>query len=347
VLQYILKRLMFMVPTLAGIMIISFGVIKMAPGDPAAMRYGSAGEAASGLRERKGVQQAEAEFRKRWLLDEPLHIQFWAFIKRLATADLRYLRNSQPIWRDLGERLIVSMKLNLVVFALIYLLAVPTGIYSAAFPRSWLDRALTMGLFILYSLPNFWVAELLRIYLCDPELSWRFPVEGLHDDRFERLTGVWRHFEEFASWERFKDYVWHVTLPIVCLTYGGLAYISRQMRAGMLEVIRQDYIRTARAKGCSQARTILVHALRNGLFPIITLFASLLPFLVGGSVIIEFVFNIPGMGLYAYKNVLAREYDVVMATLMLSAGMTLLGLLLSDIMYVLVDPRVSFEGARK
>lgn len=345
-LQYIAKRLLIMIPTLVGIMVISFGVIKMAPGDPAAMRYGSAGEAASGLRERKGVQQAEAAFRQRWLLDEPLYVQFWGFTKRLATFDLKYLRNSQSIWKDLGERLLVSLKLNLVVFALIYLLAIPAGIYSAAFPRSWLDRSLTLGLFLLYSLPNFWVAELLRIWLCDPERAWRFPVEGLSDDRLPPLTGWWAYFSEVHSWERFKDYVWHVTLPIICLTYGGLAYISRQMRAGMLEVIKQDYIRTAQAKGCSKWRTILIHALRNGLFPIITLFASLLPFLVGGSVIIEFVFNIPGMGLYAFENVQAREYDVVMATLMLSAVMTLLGLLVSDILYVLVDPRVSFEGGR-
>lgn len=346
-LKYIAKRLLIMIPTLVGIMIVSFAVIKMAPGDPAAMRYGSAGEAASGLRDRKGIQQAEAAFRQRWLLDKPLHVQFGAFLKRLATADLRYLRNSQPIWTDLGERLIVSAKLNLFVFALIYLLAIPTGIYSAAYPRSALDIGLTVFLFVLYSLPNFWVAEMLRIWLCDPQGAIRFPVAGLYDDRFDALPGWWRHFQEFYSWERFKDYLWHVTLPILCLTYGGLAYISRQMRAGMLDVIRQDYIRTAQAKGCSKARTILVHALRNGLFPIITLFASLLPFLVGGSVIIEFIFKIPGMGLYAYENVLAREYDVVMATLMLSAVMTLLGILASDIMYALVDPRVTFEGDGK
>lgn len=345
--QYILKRLLIMIPTMFGIMVISFGVIKLAPGDPAAMRYGSSGEAASGLRERKGIEQAEAAFRRRWKLDEPLYVQFGAFLERLATADLRYLRNSQRIWTDLGERLLVSVKLNLVVFALIYLLAVPTGIFSAAYPRSWLDHLLTVGLFVLYSLPNFWVAELLRIWLCHPDDPYRFPVSGLYDDRFPPLTGFWHYFQELHSWERFKDYVWHVTLPIVCLSYSGLAYISRQMRAGMLEVIRQDYIRTAQAKGCSKARTILVHALRNGLFPIITLFASLLPFLVGGSVIIEFVFNIPGMGLYSYEQVMAREYDAVMATLMLSAIMTLLGLLASDIMYVLVDPRVSFEGGRK
>ena len=129
------------------------------------------------------------------------------------------------------------------------------------------------------------------------------------------------------------------------MTYAGLAYISRQMRAGMLEVIRQDYIRTAEAKGCGKTRVVLVHALRNSLFPIITLLASLLPFLVGGSVIIEFVFNIQGMGLKSYEAILRREYDFVMITLMLSAVLTLVGILISDILYVLVNPRVSVPTA--
>ena len=135
-------------------------------------------------------------------------------------------------------------------------------------------------------------------------------------------------------------------LPVACLTYGGLAYVSRQMRAGMLEVIRQDYIRTAEAKGCGRGRVILVHALRNGLFPIITLLASLLPFLVGGSVIIEVIFNIPGMGWLQFKSIGEREYDIVMVTLMLSAVMTLAGVLISDILYVVVNPRVSFEDSK-
>jgi peptide/nickel transport system permease protein len=139
------------------------------------------------------------------------------------------------------------------------------------------------------------------------------------------------------------DMAWHVVLPICCLTYGGLAYISRQMRAGMLEVIRQDYIRTAKAKGASKRRIILVHALRNSLFPIITLFASLLPFLIGGSVIIEYIFNIPGMGRFAFEGVMRREYDVVMATLTMSAILTLSGILISDILYVIVNPQVTFE----
>ena len=146
-----------------------------------------------------------------------------------------------------------------------------------------------------------------------------------------------------TRFEQFADYGKHIVLPVLCLTYGGLAYVSRQMRAGMLEVIRQDYIRTAEAKGCSKSRVILVHALRNSLFPIITLLASLLPFLVGGSVIIEVIFNIHGMGLLSYEGVLRREYDLVMTTLMLSAILTLVGILVSDILYVVVNPRVSFD----
>jgi peptide/nickel transport system permease protein len=162
------------------------------------------------------------------------------------------------------------------------------------------------------------------------------PIMGLHTSGATDLT----------AWGRFLDYVRHVVLPVGCLTYGGLAYISRQMRSGMLEVIRQDYIRTAEAKGCSKSRVILVHALRNSLFPIITLLASLLPFLVGGSVIIEYIFNIPGMGKLSFECILRREYDFVMTTLLLSAVLTLIGILVSDVLYVLVNPRVSFESER-
>ncbi len=322
-----------MVPTLFGIIVLSFGVIHLAPGDPAAQRYGAMGQAAGSLNAEKGTQAFEQAFRERYHLDKPLPVQFGYFLKRLFTGQLRYLQQDKPIQEDLLRHLWVSVKINLIVFLLIYLFAIPIGIYSAAFPRSFLDRSSTVILFVLYSLPSFWVAELLRIWLCHPDSIIRFPVSGLAS----------RGAEEFSWWQQQKDYFWHVTLPVLCLTYGGLAYISRQMRAGMLEVIRQDYIRTAEAKGCSKARTILVHALRNGLFPIITLFASLLPFLIGGSVIIEYVFDIPGMGKYAYDGVLRREYDVVMATLTLSAVMTLLGILISDILYVLVNPQVTFE----
>lgn len=332
-LQYIVKRLLLMVPTLFGIMVISFLVIQLAPGDPAAQRFGGLGQATSGLDAERGTEAAIRRFRQKYHLDEPIYVQFGYFLKRFATRDLIYFQQEKPIWDDLMRHLWVTIRIELIVFALIYLFAVPIGIHSAAYSRTWLDRAMTVGLFVLYSLPPFWVAEILRIWFSDRQQTIWFPIMDLHSPGYEQMS----------AWERFTDYLHHITLPVICLTYGGIAYISRQMRAGMLEVVRQDYIRTARAKGCGQARVILVHALRNGLFPIITLLASLLPLLIGGSVIIEFIFNIQGMGWYAYEGVLRREYDQVMATLTLSAVMTLVGILVSDVLYVLVNPQVTFE----
>jgi peptide/nickel transport system permease protein len=341
-LGYIAKRLLMMIPTFLGIIVVSFFVIRFAPGDPASLKFGGAAQASTGLDAQRGTEAAEREFRKKYHFDKPLVVQFGYFLKRLATFDLIRFQSRQPIWKDLSAALQITILINLVVFVLIYLCAVPTGIVSAAFPKSIADHVSTLLLFMLYSLPSFWVAELLRILVISD--GWRtigltpplLPILGLRSGNFEHLNVA----------EKFYDYAIHLVLPIVCLTYGGVAYISRQMRAGMLEVIRQDYIRTAYAKGASKARVILVHALRNSLFPIITLLANLLPFLVSGSVIIEVIFQIPGMGWLAYQAVLEREYDLVMTTLLLSAVLTLLGILLSDILYALVDPRVSFEGRR-
>jgi peptide/nickel transport system permease protein len=333
VLQYIVKRLLLMIPTLAGIIFVSFLVIKSAPGDPTAQKFGNLGQTGGGLDAQRGTEDAIKEFRKRWKLDEPLHVQFGYFLKRLYHFDLQYILRSGRIWPDLKRKLLVTVQLNSIVFVLIYLIAIPLGILSAAWPRGWLDKISTVGLFILYSLPSFWVAELLRMNLSDKSQAIWFPILGLHSDNYESLT----------AWGKFVDYLHHIVLPVACMTYGGLAYLSRQMRAGMLEVIHQDYIRTAEAKGVGEWRIILVHALRNGLFPVITLFASLLPFLIGGSVIIETIFQIDGMGYYTLENIFLREYDVVMATLILSAIMTLIGILISDILYVLVNPQVTFE----
>ena len=325
---YLLKRLLLMIPTLFGILIVSFLVIRLAPGDPASQKFGGVGQASAGVNAERGTEAAEKRFRERFGFDKPLYVQFGLFLKRLVTADMIFFQTEQRIWKELWEAMQVTILLNLIVFVLIYVAAVPLGIFSASYPNSLLDRTTTLGLFIMYSLPSFWVAEMLRM-----QFSGWLPIMGLKSQNFDQMS----------LGEQFFDYLRHIVLPVICLTYGGLAYVSRQMRAGMLEVIRQDYIRTAEAKGAGKARVILVHALRNSLFPIITLFASLLPFLVGGSVIIEVVFNIHGMGLLSYEGVLRREYDLVMTTLMLSAVLTLIGILISDILYVVVNPRVTFE----
>ncbi|MFN0197472.1 MAG: ABC transporter permease [Planctomycetaceae bacterium] len=332
--QYLVKRLLFMIPTIIGILIISFLVVKMAPGDPASQKFGGVGQATAGLNAERGTEQAEERFRKKFHLDKPLHVQFGYFLQRLVKLDMIYFQQEKSIWPDLMDALKVTLVLNVIVFVLIYAIAVPLGIFSAAASHSPADRGLTVILFILYSLPSFWVAEMLRIWFGDRSQSIWFPIMGLHGVEAESLSG----------WGWLKDYLHHIFLPVFCMTYGGLAYISRQMRVGMLEVIRQDYIRTAEAKGAGKMRVILVHALRNSLFPIITLFASLLPFLVSGSVIIETIFNIPGMGRMAFDGVLRREYDVVMTTLLMSAILTLFGILISDLLYVIVNPQVTYES---
>lgn len=337
--QYILKRILLMIPTIVGILAISFLIIHLAPGDPASHKFGGAGQGSSGVDAQRGTEAAEKKFRERYHLDDPLPVQFVLFLKRLFTLDLEYLLKGGPILDDLLDAMSVSIVLNLIVFGLIYVSAVPIGILSATYPNSLADRVSTIGLFVLYSLPSFWAATLLQLYLCDKSSLIWFPVSGLHTTGMDTPADV-------GFWPWLLDTSHHVVLPILCLTYGGLAYLSRQMRAGMLEVIRQDYIRTAEAKGAGKSRVILIHALRNGLFPVITLFASLLPFLVSGSVIIETIFNIPGMGRFAFNAVLQREYDVVMATLTISAVLTLGGILVADVLYVIVNPQVSFEDRK-
>ena len=337
---YLVKRMLLMIPTLFGILVMSFLVIRLAPGDPAAEKFGGAGQATSGVNAERGTEAAEKRFREKHGFDKPLPVQFGLFLNRLVHGDMIFFQSEKPIWKELWAALKITMLLNLIVFVLIYVAAIPLGIFSAAYPRSPFDRLSTIGLFVMYSLPSFWVAELLRQLVMQ---KWLWDRIGLAGTQWPIMGLTSQNHDSMTSFGKLLDYSRHVVLPIMCLTYGGLAYVSRQMRAGMLEVIRQDYIRTAEAKGCGKGRVILVHALRNSLFPVITLLASLLPFLVGGSVIIEVIFNIPGMGWLSYEGVLRREYDLVMTTLMLSAVLTLVGILVSDILYVIVNPRVSFE----
>jgi peptide/nickel transport system permease protein len=335
--QYIGRRLLIMIPTFVGIVVISFLVIKLAPGDPGLLKHGNVGQTSAGINAERGTEDALKKFRQKYGFDKPLHYQFGLFVHRIFWERKPIsFRDEKVIWPDLWRHAKVTLALNVIVFALIYIVAIPLGIFSAAKPRSRIDTVTTVILFMLYSLPSFWAAELLRSQFGHAGAVVRLPISELESMGADRLP----------PWERFVDLVKHCILPITCMTYGGLAFMSRYMRAGMLEVIRQDYIRTAEAKGAGPWRVVFVHALRNGLFPVITLFASLLPFLISGSVIIESVFSIPGMGLYAYNAVNEREYDIVMTTLLLSAILTLFGILASDIMYVLVNPQVSFDSKK-
>ena len=244
----------------------------------------------------------------------------------------REMQSKEDIISEIWQRLKVTVPLSLISITLAYLIALPLGIFSVRKQGTMIDGAVTVVLFILYSIPTFWAALMLILAFGATGLDW-LPVLGLHDQDADKLGAL------AYAW----DYLLHIILPVTALTYGSFAYLSRQMRAGMLEVIRQDYIRTTRAKGLSERVVIYKHALRNSMIPVLTLLASILPILIGGSVIIEKIFSIPGMGMYAFEGLLTRDFNVVMATTIFIGIMTQFGILLSDITYSLVDPRIRHD----
>ncbi|MBI2820039.1 MAG: ABC transporter permease [Acidobacteria bacterium] len=330
---YLAKRLLLIIPTILGISLITFVIIRLAPGDPAAMRIGSSVEGSIG--DTQMAAEIIEKTRQQFGLDKPIPVQYWMWLKSIATLNFgRSYKDNRPVMDKIWERLPITLQLNIISLFLTYLLAIPLGIYSATHQYSATDKTMTVGLFVLYSLPSFWVATILILFLGGGDYWHLFPISGISSLDAEKLAlGAW-----------LKDRLWHLVLPVFCLTYGGLAYISRQMRAGMLETIRQDYIRTARAKGLTEKAVIFKHALRNSLIPIVTLMGHLLPAMLGGSVIIESIFTIPGMGLLGFEAILSRDYPVVMAISTIAAFLTLIGLLLSDICYALVNPTISLEA---
>jgi len=331
---WLLHRLLLMVPTFIGITLITFLVIQLAPGDPAAMKLRSGAGEQAGMGDKVTLQIVERT-RALYGLDRPLHERYLIWLKRVVTLDFGdSYKDSRKVMDKIGERLPVTIELNLISIALIYLIAVPLGVHSAVRQGSFSDRAATGTLFALYSLPNFWVAVLLIMFLGGGDWLNLFPVFGLQSPGMEGAP----------FWPRLADHLWHLALPVFILTYGGLAALSRYQRAGTLEVLRADFVRTARAKGVPERDVIGRHVFRNSIIPVVTLLGYVLPDLFGGSVIVESIFSIPGLGNLGFEAVLGRDYPVIMAIATISALLTLLGLLLSDLLYVLVDPRITYES---
>lgn len=331
--EYVIKRILLFIPTLIAITIITFVISRLAPGDPTELKVGVSSESMKTDEKSQLNEQAKQYYKQKWGLDKPVYMQYFIWLGNMAVLDFgNSFVDNRPVLDKIVERLPVSLPLSIVSIVLTYMLAIPIGIYSAAKQYTFLDRASTVVLFILYSLPTFWIATMAIVFLSNVEYLKIFPTSGLSTLGSDN----WGFFE--VLWDR----AWHLILPITCYTYPSLAYLSRQMRGSMLEVIRQDYIRTARAKGLMEKTVVLKHALRNSLIPIITLVAGIFPLLVGGSVIIETIFSIPGIGQLAFNALLARDYPLIMAELVIAAVLTMFGLLLMDILYAVVDPRIAF-----
>ena len=318
---YLLRRLLGLIPLLFGITVITFVVIHLAPGEPGQVQ----------LQMNPKVNKEVVErLRKLYGLDKPLHVQYLDWVKRIVKLDfgLSMSQDRTPVIKKIAQRLPITVLLNLIVMLIVLLLAVPIGIYSAYKRNSLSDRAITVAVFIGFATPSFWLALLLMI-LFGVQLGI-LPISG--------ITSL--NFEQLSFWEKVLDVAKHLVLPVISLSVGSLAYLSRYVRASMLEVLRQDFIVTARAKGVGERRVILVHALKNALLPVITILGLSLPGLIGGSVIIESIFAIPGMGRLFFNSVYMRDYTTVMGILVISSFLTLFGNLIADISYALVDPRI-------
>jgi peptide/nickel transport system permease protein len=238
----------------------------------------------------------------------------------------------RPVWDKIKERLPLTLSINIISMILILGLSIPIGVYSALYQDSWFDRTMTVLVFIGFAVPGFWLALLLMLWL--GIYLPLFPISG--------LTSL--GFEQMGFWGKCWDLARHLTLPVFVFTITGLAGMSRYMRTSMLEVLRQDYILTARAKGLPMRSVVFKHALKNALLPVITILGLSIPTLIGGSVIIESVFALPGLGQLFYKAVMARDYPLVMGNLVLGAFLTLAGNLLADFAYSLADPRIRIKG---
>jgi peptide/nickel transport system permease protein len=319
--RYLLKRIALLVPLMLGITLITFTVIHLAPGEPVDMQMAMNPKVGKEARER---------LTKFYGLDKPLHEQYFSWLGRLARLDLgrSFSSDNRPVLDKIKERLPVTLSLNIIALVLEFGLAIPIGIMAAVYRDTWLDKGITVLVFIGFAVPTFWLA-LLLMYFFGVKLNW-LPISGLHTLGYEAYSWAGR------VWDLAK----HLILPVCVASFGSLAGVSRYMRSAMLGVIGQDYITTARAKGLSERVVIWKHALRNALLPLITLVGFSIPGLIGGSVIFETIFAIPGMGQLFYQGVMSRDYPVVMGILVIGAFLTLLGNLIADISYALADPRI-------
>ncbi|AKU91061.1 ABC transporter permease [Vulgatibacter incomptus] len=326
-LSYLTRRLLLMIPALLGVTLVTFVVIHLAPGDPVSAAMGGEMQADA------LSSQAIEHFRKEMHLDDPLLVQYGRWIGRLATLDLgTSWRTGRSVGEQLAERLPVTMALGGASLFLVYLIGLPLGVMSAVRRGSLGDRATTLVLFVLYSLPSFWVGTLAILLLGGGRYWDWIPVQGLRSPDYESMSAM----------GQIRDVLWHGVTPVVMLGYASLASVSRYMRTGMLDVVRQDYVRTARAKGLSERVVIYKHALRNSLIPILSHLGTMVPFLLGGTVIVERLFGIPGMGQLMFQAILARDYSLIMGITTVTALLTMLAILVTDLLYAVVDPRISY-----
>lgn len=319
-LSYLVRRLLLMIPLIFGITIITFTVIHLAPGDPVEVQTEMS---------LKVTAQAKENLKKLYGLDKPLHIQYGEWLARFVKFDFgKSFVDGRQVVDKIIERIPITLSINVLSMLIIVMIAIPVGVLSATKQYSLFDKLSTVFVFVGFSTPTFWLALLLMIFF-GVHLGI-LPISGIQSID---VSGM-------GPFERLLDWIKHLILPVGVSAFGGIAGLSRYSRSSMLEVIRQDFIKTARAKGLKESHVIFRHAFRNALMPIVTILGLSIPGLIGGGVIFETIFAIPGMGQLFYASTMARDYPTIMGILVIGAFLTLLGNLIADISYALVDPRI-------
>jgi len=327
-LAYVIRRLLYAVLTFFGITVAVFALVHCVPGDPVSFYIG-----AIGVRQ---IPHATVEYiRHEHHLDRPLPEQYVYWLKGVVTLDLgSSIIDRQPVMKHIAEKLPNTFLLNILAFLLAAILGVPIGLWSATRSGRPAERASAVIFFLLYSLPSFWTALLLMQLFC-VKLNV-LPLFGMTSDDYLDLNAI----------EQLADRARHLVLPVICLTYSQLAIFARFSKAALTEVIRQDFITTARAKGAAPAAVMWRHAFRNALIPLITLLGLVIPYLISGSVIVESIFQWDGIGHLYLNSILARDYPTVLGLTVMTAVLTLFSSLFADLLYAAADPRIRFGEGR-
>lgn len=344
-LAYIVRRLLLVIPTFIGITLVCFTLTRFLPGGPVEIRMmrmkGLSAQGESGAAAKANASHVSEEYRKelekQFGFDRPLHEQYWNWlvVNRMGLDLPSYDYPNKTAWQLIRSRIPVSLWFGLASFILTYLICIPLGIAKALRHRQAFDAGSSLLVFVAYAIPSFSLAMILKMFFCGT-------VEGLFD--IFPLGGISSDFDfDPTWWEWFCDRAWHMALPIACYVAGSFAMLTLLMKNSLLDQISADYVRTIIAKGGTRGRAIWMHAFRNALIPVATGFGSMIGVLFAGSIIIETVFEIPGMGRLSWDALIGRDYSVFLALLALTASFQLVGNLISDLLYMVIDPRIDFS----
>ena len=333
---YILRRLLIAIPTFLGITLVTFMIINAAPGGPIEQKIqqirmggGEGGGDSSNI-----SQELLDDLAKQYGFDKPLHVRYWLWLKNIANLDFgESFTHREPVTGLITSKFKVSLVFGLVSLILTYLICIPLGVKKAIDAGGPFDQISGIFLYVLYSIPPLVLGIFLIVWFAGGSYYDWFPISGIQSD----------DYDTFSNFDKFLDRAHHFVLPLICYMIGSFTELTMLVRNSMLDVIKSDFIRTARAKGLPHSVVYYKHALRNALIPVATCLGGYLRVFLAGSLIIETIFSLDGIGYLGYSSILARDYNVIMGLTFISAMLLLMGNILSDIIYVMVDPRIDFK----